>query len=328
MIAKKPIRVAVSGAAGQIGYSLLFRIAGGEMLGHDQPIILQLLDITEFIPTVQGVVMELHDSAFPLLQDVVVTDDPKIAFADAELAILAGAKPRGRGMERKDLLEGNAKIFIAQGRAMSEVAHRQVKVLIVGNPANTNALIMIKNAPALRPHQICAMMRLDHNRAICQLAHKLNKPLSAIKKMVIWGNHSPTMYPDLQAVTVDETPIQGEIDQQWYKEYFVPTVAKRGAAILETRGLSSAASAATAAIDHMRDWHLGSKKNWVSMGIYSEGSAYDIPADIVCGMPCICEKGQYRVVTGLSVQSDFSQEKFKAFVQELVEERDSITHLL
>ncbi|MFZ9679440.1 MAG: malate dehydrogenase [Quisquiliibacterium sp.] len=324
----KPVkRIAVTGAAGQIGYSLLFRIANGDMLGKDQPVILQLLDITPALPAVRGVVMELEDCAFPLLQGIVVTDDPKVAFRDADCAVLVGARPRSKGMERKDLLEANGAIFTVQGRALDEAAKRDCKILVVGNPANTNAYIAMKSAPGLNKANFTAMLRLDHNRAVSQLAAKTGKAVSSIEKMIVWGNHSPTMYPDYRFATIDGQSLKAMInDDAWNRDTFIPTVGKRGAAIIEARGLSSAASAANAAIDHMRDWVLGTNGRWVTMGIPSDGS-YGIPEDIMYGVPVTCENGQYQRVTGLEID-EFSRSRMDATLAELHEERDGVKHLL
>jgi malate dehydrogenase len=327
-MAKTPVRVAVTGAAGQIGYSLLFRIAAGDMLGKDQPVILQLLEITPALAALQGVVMELEDCAFPLLAGVVTSDDSKIAFKDIDIALLVGARPRSKGMERKDLLEANAQIFTVQGRALNEVASRNVRVLVVGNPANTNALIAMKSAPSLKPQQFTAMMRLDHNRALSQLAAKIGKPVSAVRRMVIWGNHSATQYPDVFHAEVDGQKAWPMInDQSWLESTFIPTVQKRGAAIIEARGSSSAASAANAAIDHVRDWVLGTRDgDWVSMGVPADGS-YEIPEGMIYGYPVTCKNGQYQIVKGLPV-TPFSRSRMSATLQELQEERDGVKHLL
>jgi malate dehydrogenase len=324
----KPVkRVAVTGAAGQIGYSLLFRIANGDMLGKDQPIILQLLDITPALPAVKGVVMELEDCAFPLLQGVVVTDDPKAAFKDADYALLVGARPRSKGMERKDLLEANGAIFTVQGRALDEAANRDVRVLVVGNPANTNAYIAMKSAPGLPRKNFTAMLRLDHNRALSQLAARTGKPVGGIEKLVVWGNHSPTMYPDYRFATVGGQSVRALInDDAWNRDTFIPTVGKRGAAIIEARGLSSAASAANAAIDHVRDWALGTNGRWVTMGIASDGS-YGIPQDTIYGFPVTCANGEYTMVKGLDID-EFSRERMDLTLKELNEERDGVKHLL
>ena len=327
-MAKQPVRVAVTGAAGQIGYSLLFRIAAGDMLGKDQPVILQLLEITQALPALKGVVMELEDCAFPLLAGVVTSDDPKVAFRDADVALLVGARPRSKGMERKDLLEANAQIFTVQGRALDAVASRSVKVLVVGNPANTNALIAMKSAPGLKPRQFTGMMRLDHNRALSQVAAKIGKPVAAIRRIVVWGNHSATQYPDLFHAEVDGKKVWDLVgDQAWLESTFIPTVQKRGAAIIEARGASSAASAANAAIDHVRDWVLGSREgDWVTMGIPSDGS-YGIAEGVIFGYPVTCKGGEYQIVQGLSL-SDFSGARVAATLQELHEERDGVKHLI
>src|SRR6476469_701529 len=318
---KKPMRVAVTGAAGQIGYSLLFRIASGEMLGKEQPVILQLLEIPDekAQKALKGVIMELDDCAFPLLESVVPTADPKVAFKDADVALLVGARPRGPGMERKDLLEANGKIFGPQGRALSEVAKRDVKVLVVGNPANTNCLIAMKNAPDLKPSNFTAMMRLDHNRSLTQIAQKVGKPVTSVKKMSVWGNHSATQYPDVFHAEVDGQNAAKVInDQAWIEGSFIPTVQKRGAAIIEARGLSSAASAASAAIDHVHDWVLGSSE-WVSMAVPSDGS-YGIPEGLMFGFPCTTSGGKYTIVKGVE-HADFAKGKIAATQKELSEER-------
>ncbi|MGH1358441.1 MAG: malate dehydrogenase [Burkholderiaceae bacterium] len=326
-MSKPAMRVAVTGAAGQIGYSLLFRIANGDMLGRDQPVILQLLDIPQAIDAVRGVVMELDDCAFPLLQGVVVTDDPKVAFKDIDCALLVGARPRGKGMERKDLLEANGAIFTVQGQALNEVAKRDCKILVVGNPANTNALIAMKSAPDLPKGNFTAMLRLDHNRALSQLAAKADCAVDSIEKLVVWGNHSPTMYPDYRFATTGGKQLATVIgDEQWNRETFIPTVGKRGGAIIEARGLSSAASAANAAIDHMRDWVLGSNGQWVTMGIPSSGQ-YGIPEDIIYGFPVTCANGEYTLVEGLEID-DYSREMMDKTLAELTGERDGVAHLL
>ena len=324
---KAPKRVAVTGAAGQIGYSLLFRIANGDMLGKDQPVILQLLDITPAMPAVKGVVMELDDCAFPLLAGVVVTDDPAVAFKDADYALLVGARPRSKGMERKDLLEANGAIFTVQGKALNDHASRNCKILVVGNPANTNAYIAMKSAPDLPRKNFTAMLRLDHNRALSQLAAKAGKPVESIEKLVVWGNHSPTMYPDFRFATAAGQPLKALIkDEAWNKDTFIPTVGKRGAAIIEARGLSSAASAANAAIDHMHDWALGTKGKWVTMGIASNGD-YEIPEDVIYGFPVTCDNGEYKLVEGLEIDA-FSRERMTATLDELLAERDGVKHLV
>ncbi len=324
---KAPKRVTVTGAAGQIGYSLLFRIANGDMLGKDQPVILQLLDITPALPAVKGVVMELDDCAFPLLAGVVVTDEPSVAFKDADYALLVGARPRSKGMERKDLLEANGAIFTVQGKALSDHASRDCKILVVGNPANTNAYIAMKSAPDLPRRNFTAMLRLDHNRALSQLAAKAGKPVESIEKLVVWGNHSPTMYPDFRFATAGGEPLKALInDEAWNKDTFIPTVGKRGAAIIEARGLSSAASAANAAIDHMRDWALGTRGKWVTMGIASNGD-YGIPQDVIYGFPVTCDNGEYKLVEGLEIDA-FSRERMTATLDELMAEREGVKHLL
>src|SRR4051812_25439723 len=327
---KAPVRVAVTGAAGQIGYALLFRIASGEMLGKDQPVILQLLEIPDekAQKALKGVMMELDDCAFPLLHGMVPASDPMVAFKDVGVALLVGARPRGPGMERKDLLEANGKIFAPQGQALDKVAKRDVKVLVVGNPANTNALIAMKNAPSLKPQQFTAMMRLDHNRSLTQIAQKVGKPVTSVKKMTIWGNHSATQYPDVFQAEVDGKKAWPMInDQAWLESTFIPTVQKRGAAIIEARGLSSAASAANAAIDHVRDWVHGSKDgDWVTMGIPSDGS-YGIPEGVIYGYPVTTRNGSYQIVKGIDV-SEFSRKRMDATLKELQEERDGVKHLL
>ncbi|MBB5880298.1 malate dehydrogenase [Xanthomonas arboricola] len=326
---KAPVRVAVTGAAGQIGYALLFRIASGEMLGKDQPVILQLLELSneKAQAALKGVIMELEDCAFPLLAGVVGTDDAEVAFKDIDVALLVGARPRGPGMERKDLLLENAKIFTAQGAALNKVAKRDVKVLVVGNPANTNAYIAMKSAPDLNPKNFTAMLRLDHNRALSQLSQKLGKPVGGIEKLVVWGNHSPTMYPDYRFATADGASIGDAIsDQEWNASTFIPTVGKRGAAIIEARGLSSAASAANAAIDHVRDWVLGSNGKWVTMGVPSDGS-YGIPEGVIFGFPVTTENGEYTLVKDLPID-DFSQKYIDKTLAELEEERSGVSHLL
>ena len=324
-----PIRIAVTGAAGQIGYALIFRIAAGEMLGKNQPVILQMLELPmeKAQAALKGVMMELEDCAFPTLVGMVGTDDPKVAFKDADYALLVGAKPRGPGMERKDLLMENAKIFIEQGKALNEVASRNVKVLVVGNPANTNAYIAMKSAPSLPKQNFTAMLRLDHNRAISQLATRTGKAVSDVEKMVVWGNHSPTMYPDLRFTTVAGQPALAAInDDAWYKNEYIPIVGKRGAAIIAARGASSAASAANAAIDHMRDWALGTNGKWVTMGVPSDGS-YGIPQDILYGVPVTCANGQYTRVEGLAID-DYSRSMMDKTLAELQEEQAGVASLL
>jgi malate dehydrogenase len=326
---KAPVRVAVTGAAGQIGYSLLFRIASGQMLGADQPIYLQLLEIPDekAQKALKGVMMELDDCAFPLLAGMSAYSDPMAAFKDTEVALLVGARPRGPGMERKDLLAANAQIFTAQGKALDAVASRKVKVLVVGNPANTNAYIAMKSAPSLPKKNFTAMLRLDHNRAASQIAAKAGKPVSSLEKLCVWGNHSPSMYADYRFATIGGQSAKNLInDEKWYREVFMPTVGKRGAAIIEARGLSSAASAANAAIDHVRDWVLGTNGKWVTMGIASDGS-YGIPADTMFGYPVTCANGEYTIVQGLPID-EFSQQCLSKTLAELIEERDGVKHLL
>ena len=326
---KPPVRVAVTGAAGQIGYALLFRIASGEMLGKDQPLILQLLEIPDekAQKALKGVMMELDDCAFPLLAGMTAHGDPMTAFKDADYALLVGARPRGPGMERKDLLSANAQIFTAQGKALNAVASRKVKVLVVGNPANTNAYIAMKSAPDLPRKNFTAMLRLDHNRAASQIAAKTGKPVASIEKLAVWGNHSPTMYADYRFATIDGQPVKAMInDDAWNKDTFLPTVGKRGAAIIEARGLSSAASAANAAIDHMHDWALGSNGKWVTMGIASDGQ-YGIPKDTMFGFPVTTANGEYKLVEGLDIDA-FSQERINLTLKELQEEQDGVKHLL
>jgi malate dehydrogenase len=328
-MSKKPVRVAVTGAAGQIGYALLFRIASGEMLGKDQPVILQLLEIPDekAQKALKGVMMELEDCAFPLLAGMEAHADPMTAFKDTDYALLVGARPRGPGMERKDLLSANAQIFTAQGKALDKVASRNVKVLVVGNPANTNAYIAMKSAPSLPRKNFTAMLRLDHNRALSQVAAKTGTKVADIEKLTVWGNHSPTMYADYRFATANGKPIKDMInDQEWNKNTFLPTVGKRGAAIIEARGLSSAASAANAAIDHMRDWALGSNGKWVTMGIPSDGQ-YGIPKDIMFGFPVTTQNGEYKVVDGLEIDA-FSQERINNTLKELQEEQAGVSHLL
>jgi len=328
-MAKPPVRIAITGAAGQIGYSLLFRIANGDMLGRDQPVILQLLEIPDekAQKALKGVMMEINDCAFPLMAGMSAHGDPMTAFKDIDYALLVGARPRGPGMERKDLLAANAAIFTVQGRALDAVAARNVRVLVVGNPANTNAYIAMKSAPSLPQKNFTAMLRLDHNRALSQLAAKSGKPVASIQKLVVWGNHSPTMYPDYRFAVADGQAIKGLInDEAWNQDTFLPTVGKRGAAIIEARGLSSAASAANAAIDHMRDWALGTNGQWVTMGIASDGS-YGIPQDTMYGFPVICAGGEYSMVRDLEIDA-FSRQRMDFTLKELGEERDGVKHLL
>jgi malate dehydrogenase len=326
---KPPVRVAVTGAAGQIGYSLLYRIAAGEMLGRDQPVILQLLELPldKAQAALKGVMMEVEDCAFPLLAGMAGSSDPEVAFKDADIALLVGARPRGPGMERKDQLLENAKIFVAQGKALDKVARREIKVLVVGNPANTNAYIAMRSAPSLPKKNFTAMLRLDHNRALSQLAAKSGKPVDAIEKLTVWGNHSPTMYPDYRFATAGGQSLKALInDEEWNRNVFLPTVGKRGAAIIEARGLSSAASAANAAIDHVRDWLSGSNGKWVTMGVPSDGS-YGIPADVMYGVPVTTANGEYTRVAGLEID-DFSRAKMDATLKELEEERAAVASML
>jgi malate dehydrogenase len=328
-MSKQPVRVAVTGAAGQIGYALLFRIASGEMLGKDQPVILQLLEIPDekAQKALKGVMMELEDCAFPLLAGMEAHSDPNTAFKDTNYGLLVGARPRGPGMERKDLLSANAQIFTAQGKALNAVASRHVKVLVVGNPANTNAYIAMKSAPDLPRKNFTAMLRLDHNRALSQIAARTGKPVSSIEKLTVWGNHSPTMYADYRFATIGGQSVKQLInDEEWNRNVFLPTVGKRGAAIIEARGLSSAASAANAAIDHMRDWALGSQGKWVTMGVPSDGW-YGIPKDTMFGFPVTTAGGEYKVVEGLEIDA-FSQERINLTLKELQEEQDGVKHLL
>jgi malate dehydrogenase len=323
---KKPVRVTITGAAGQIGYALAFRIASGDMLGKDQPVILQLLEIPPAIEALRGVEMELRDCAFPLLHDVIATDDPAAGFGNTEYALLVGARPRGPGMERKDLLMENARIFSAQGKSLNEYASRDVKVLVVGNPANTNALIASANAPDLDPRQFTAMTRLDHNRALAQLADRTGTHHSKIRGMIIWGNHSATQFPDIAHCEIDGKAAKTLVDESWYREDFIPTVQQRGAAIIKARGASSAASAASAAIDHIRDWALGSNGEWVSMAVPSDGS-YGIAEGVIYSFPVVCEEGAYRIVQDLEID-EFSRERMELTDRELREERDGVKDLL
>ncbi len=328
-MSKAPVRVAVTGAAGQIGYALLPRIASGEMLGKDQPVALQLLEIPDekAQKALKGVMMELEDCAFPLLAGMEAHSDPSAAFKDTDIALLVGARPRGPGMERKDLLAANAQIFTAQGKALDNAAKRNVKVLVVGNPANTNAYIAMKSAPSLPRRNFTAMMRLDHNRALSQLAARTGKPVASIEKLIVWGNHSPTMYPDIRFATVDGAPAKSLVnDETWYRDVYIPTVGKRGAAIIDARGLSSAASAANAAIDHVRDWVLGTNSRWVTMGVASDGN-YGVPEEVIYGVPVICAGGRYEVVKGLQID-EFSRGRMDNTLKELLEERDGVKHLL
>ena len=324
---KSPVRVAVTGAAGQIGYSLLFRIASGEMFGADQPVILQLMEITPALNALNGVVMEINDCAYPLVQGVVVTDDGEKAFGDADFVMLVGARPRSKGMERGDLLTENGKIFKPQGKAINDFASRDVKVLVVGNPANTNALIAMNNAPDLKASQFTAMTRLDHNRAISQVAEKTGAQVTDIKKVTIWGNHSATQYPDLNHATIKGKPAMEQLDEAWVRDAFIPRVQKRGAEIIEARGLSSAASAAYAGMSHIRDWVGGTDSgDWVSMGVPSDGS-YEIPEGLLYSFPCTVEGGEWKIVQGLDI-ADFSREKMNATLKELQEEREAVKDLI
>ncbi|SPF41178.1 malate dehydrogenase [Syntrophobacter sp. SbD1] len=327
-MAKPPVRVSVTGAAGQIGYSILFRVASGEMLGKDQPVILQMLElpIEKVQQALKGVMMELEDCAFPLLAGMVGTSDPKVAFKDADYALLVGARPRGPGMERKDLLLENAKIFIEQGKAINEVASRDIRVLVVGNPANTNAWIAMKSAPDLPKANFTAMLRLDYNRARSMLANKVGKPVDSVEKLTVWGNHSPTMYPDIRFATVDGKAALDLVDQGWYKNEYIPRVGKRGAVIIEARGLSSAGSAANAAIMHMHDWALGTGGKWVTMGLPSDGS-YAIPEDVIYGVPVTCTPGKYERVKGLEIDA-FSREKMDITLKELLEEQAGVKDMI
>ena len=325
---KAAVRITITGAAGQIGYAVLFRIANGDMLGREQPVILQLLDVPQVQTLLHGVMMELEDCAFPLLQQVIITDDPSIAFRDAEIALLIGARPRSKGMERKDLIEANGAIFSEQGKLLNEHAARHVKVLVVGNPANTNALIAMRNAPDLDPRNFSAMMRLDHNRAIAQVAQKLSKPVQDVKKIIVWGNHSGTQYPDLDHAHIRGMSVREMLtDQNWVESEFIPTVQKRGAAVIEARGLSSAASAANAAIGHIHDWMLSSHHDdWVTMSVLSDGS-YDIPDGVIYGFPVTCKNGHYNIVQGLPI-SALGRKHMEVSYRELVEERDHVKQLL
>jgi malate dehydrogenase len=324
---KSPVNIAITGAAGQIGYALAFRVASGQMLGADQPVNLHLLEITPALGALQGVVMELNDCAFPTLNNIVATDDAKVAFKECEVALLVGARPRGPGMERKDLLLANAQIFSAQGKALDAVANRNVRVLVVGNPANTNALIAQRNAPGLNPRNFTAMVRLDHNRALAQLAEKTGSHVTRIRKVTIWGNHSSTQYPDLHHASVDGKPALSLVDQKWYAETFIPVVQQRGAAIIKARGQSSAASAASAAIDHVHDWVHGAKDgDWVSMAVPSDGS-YGVPAGVIYGFPVVCKGGDYQIVQGLAI-NEFSRARMDATYKELLEEREGVKELI
>ena len=324
---KKTIRIAVTGASGQIAYATLFRIAGGIMLGRDQPMILQLLDLPQAQQVLKGVIMEMQDCAFPLLEDVFATDDPEVAFKDADIALLIGARPRTQGMERADLLEANAAIFKTQGAALNKVASRDVKVVVVGNPANTNAYIVMKSAPDLPAKNFTALLRLDHHRAVSQVADKIQRSVTSIEKMCVWGNHSPTMYADYRYATSNGESVQNMITEpNWNTEVFMPNVAKRGAAIIAARGASSAASAANATIYHLRDWLLGTSGKWVTMGVPSDGS-YGIPEGVVFGFPVICENGEYEIVQGLDLADEFSQQRIALTLNELLEEQADVQKL-
>ncbi len=322
---KAPVRVAVTGAAGQISYSLIFRIASGSMLGPDQPVILQLLEIPPAMNALQGVLMELNDCAFPLVAGVIATDDPNVAFKDVEFALLVGSRPRGPGMERSDLLNANGAIFTVQGKALSDNAKPNVRVLVVGNPANTNALICMKNAPKLNPRNVTAMMRLDHNRAMSQIAEKTGTHSTKVEKVVVWGNHSSTQYPDISYATADGKAVKSLVSDEWNKSDFIPTVQQRGAAIIKARGASSAASAASAAVDHMRTWALGSNGQWVSMGVFSKGNPYGVDEDLMFAFPIMCEGGDWKIVEGLEI-SAFSREMIKKTEAELQSERAAVAN--
>ncbi len=324
---KSPVRVAITGAAGQISYSLIFRIAAGDMLGPDQPVILQLLEIPPAMGALEGVLMELNDCAFPLVEGVVTTDDPAVAFKDVDFAILVGSRPRGPGMERSDLLQANGAIFTVQGKALSDNANPNVKVLVVGNPANTNALIALKNAPNLNPRNITSMMRLDHNRSMSQIAEKTGSHSTQVKQVIVWGNHSATQFPDITYATVEGKVVTEEVDNAWYVDYFIPTVQQRGAAIIKARGASSAASAASAAIDHMRSWAMGTNGEWVSMGVYSKGNSYGIDEDIMYSLPVTCENGEWKEVPGLEI-SEFQREMMSKTEQELLTEKEAIKDMV
>lgn len=323
---KAPVRVAVTGAAGQISYSLIFRIASGSMLGPDQPVILQLLEIPPAMNALQGVLMELKDCAFPLVAGVIPSDDPNVAFKDADFALLVGSRPRGPGMERSDLLKANGAIFTVQGKALSDHANPDCRVLVVGNPANTNALILLKSAPKLNPRHITSMTRLDHNRSMAQIADKVGCHSSDVERVVVWGNHSSTQYPDISYATAAGKPVRAAVADDWYKNDFIPTVQKRGAAIIKARGASSSASAANAAVEHMRDWALGSKGQWVSMGVYSKGNPYGIDEDLMFSFPITCEHGEWQIVSGLD-RDAFSMDMIKKTEQELQAEREAIADM-
>ncbi len=324
---KTPVRVAITGAAGQISYSLIFRIAAGDMLGKDQPVILQLLEIPPAMGALDGVVMELNDCAFPLVQDIITSDDPNVAFKGVDYALLVGSKPRGPGMERGDLLKQNGAIFTGQGKALNDHASRDVKVLVVGNPANTNALIAMKNAPDLNPRNFSSMMRLDHNRSLSQIAGKTGSHSTKVEKMVVWGNHSATQFPDISYATVDGKPVKDAVDNDWYVNEFIPTVQQRGAAIIKARGASSAASAASSAVDHMRSWVLGSDGGWVSMGVFSSGNSYGIDEELMFALPVTCENGEWKEITGLEVD-DFARKMISATEAELLSEKEAVADLI
>ena len=324
---KQPVRIAITGAAGQIGYSLAFRVAAGDMLGADQPVILQLLEIPQVMKALGGLVMELNDCAFPLLAGVVASDDPAIAFKNADYAMLVGARQRGPGMERRQLLQANAAIFQPQGRALNDYASRDVKVVVVGNPVNTNALVVLKNAPDLNPKNITAMMRLDHNRALSLLAEKAGCHSTLVEKVVIWGNHSATQYPDISFASLNGQAAKEVIANDWYADTFIPSVRQRSAMIIKMRGASSAASAAAAAIDHMHDWVFGSEGRWVSMGVYTKGNSYAINNNLIFGLPVVCQQGEWLEVDGLEVD-DFSRQMLVASEQEVLDERESVAAML
>ncbi|MGL1932406.1 MAG: malate dehydrogenase [Desulfotalea sp.] len=324
---KSPVRVAITGAAGQISYSLIFRIAAGDMLGKDQPVILQLLEIPPAMGALEGVTMELNDCAFPLVQGIIASDDANVAFKDVDYAVLVGSRPRGPGMERSDLLQANGAIFTAQGKALSDNANPNVKILVVGNPANTNALILLKNAPNLDPKNITSMMRLDHNRSMSQIAEKTGCHSSEVENIVVWGNHSATQFPDISYAKIGADKVSDKVDNDWYVENFIPVVQQRGAAIIKARGASSAASAASAAIDHMRSWALGSNGDWVSMGVYSKGNNYGVDADLMFAFPITCENGEWKIVEGLEV-SDFQREMITGTEKELQSEREAVADMI
>lgn len=324
---KSPVRVAITGAAGQISYSLIFRIAAGDMLGKDQPVILQLLEIPPAMNALQGVVMELNDCAFPLVHGIVTSDDANVAFKDADLAILVGSRPRGPGMERSDLLQANGAIFTAQGKALSDNANPAVKVLVVGNPANTNALILLKNAPKINPRNVTSMMRLDHNRSMSQIAEKTGCHSNDVEKVVVWGNHSATQFPDISYAEIKGAKVSDTVDNDWYVNNFIPVVQQRGSAIIKARGASSAASAASAAIDHMRSWVLGSNGSWVSMSVYSKGNSYGVDQDLMFSFPITCENGEWKEIPGLEV-SEFQRKMIVGTESELQSEREAIADLI